>query len=66
VFNHFVHILSPFANEHMKHEPREVDAMYEIKNRVLHWLYQQIFKAAMLNKMSRLYKNENQSSQTDH
>jgi hypothetical protein len=43
----FVHILSPFGNELIKHKPREVDAMHEIKIRVLHRLYQQIFKATM-------------------
>jgi hypothetical protein len=57
-FYHFVHILSPFGNELINHQPREVDAMHEIKIRVLHKLYQQIFKATMLNKMSRLCKNE--------
>jgi hypothetical protein len=53
-----MHILSPFGNELIKHKLREVDAMDEIKIRVLHRLYQQIFKAIMLNKMPRLCKNE--------
>jgi hypothetical protein len=53
-----MHILSPFGNELIKHIPREVDAMHEIKSRVLHRLYQQIFKAIILNKMPRLCKNE--------
>jgi hypothetical protein len=43
-FYHFVHILSPFGNELIKHKSREEDAMHEIKIRVLHKLYQQIFK----------------------
>jgi hypothetical protein len=30
-FYHFVHILSPFGNELIKHKLREVDAMHEIK-----------------------------------
>jgi hypothetical protein len=30
-FYHFVYILSPFGNELIKHKPREVDAMHEIK-----------------------------------
>jgi hypothetical protein len=53
-----MHILSPFGNELIKHKRREVDAMDEIKIRVLHRLYQQIFKAILLNKMPRLCKNE--------
>jgi hypothetical protein len=57
-FYNFMHILFPFDNELIKHKPREVDAMHEIKIWVLHRLYQQIFKATMLNKMPRLYKNE--------
>jgi hypothetical protein len=35
-----MHILSPFDNELIKHKLREVDAMYEIKIRVLYILYQ--------------------------
>jgi hypothetical protein len=65
-FYHFVHILSPFVNELIKHKLREVDAMYEIKIRVLHKLYQQIFKATTLKNVSRLCKNESYSSQLDH
>jgi hypothetical protein len=38
-FYHFVHILSPFGNELIKHRPREVDVIHEIKIRVLHKLY---------------------------
>jgi hypothetical protein len=55
---HFVHILSPFGNELIKHKLRVVDVMQEIKIRVLHRLYQQIFKATMLNKVLRLAKDE--------
>jgi hypothetical protein len=55
-FYHFV--LSPFGNELIKHKPREVDVMHEIKIRVLHILYEQVFKATMLNKVLRLTKDE--------
>jgi hypothetical protein len=51
-----MHILPPFGNELIKHKLREVDAMHEIKISVLHRLYQQIIKATILNKMSRLCK----------
>jgi hypothetical protein len=51
-------MLSPFDNELIKHKPREVDIKQEIKIIVLHRLYQQIFKATMLNKVSRLAKDE--------
>jgi hypothetical protein len=53
-----MHIISPFGNELIKHKPREVDAMHEIKIRVLHRLYQKTFKANMLNKMPRLCNDE--------
>jgi hypothetical protein len=40
----FVHNLSPFGNELIKHKPREErDAMHEIKIRVLHKAYKQVF-----------------------
>jgi hypothetical protein len=55
-FYHFVHILSPFGNELIKHKPREVYAMHEIKIMVLHRLYQQIFKVTILNKVPRFAK----------
>jgi hypothetical protein len=55
-FYHFVHILSPFGNELIKHKPREVDAMHEIKIRVLHRLYQQIFIETILNEVPRFAK----------
>jgi hypothetical protein len=53
-----VHILSPFDRELIKHKPRDVDVMHEIKIKVLHRLYQQIFKATMLNKVPKLAKDE--------
>jgi hypothetical protein len=41
----FVNILSPFGNELIKHNLREAwYAMYEIKIRVLHKIYKQVFK----------------------
>jgi hypothetical protein len=41
----FMHILSPFDNELIKHKLREAwDAMHEIKIRVLHKVYKQVFK----------------------
>jgi hypothetical protein len=52
-----VHILSPFGKELIKHKLREVDAMHEIKIRMLNKEYQQIFKATMLNKMPRHAKD---------
>jgi hypothetical protein len=48
----------PFSNELIKHKLREVDAMDKIKIRVLHRLYQKIFKATMLNRMPRLAKDD--------
>jgi hypothetical protein len=53
---HFMHILSPFGNEPIKHKSREIDGMHEIKIRVFHKLYQQIFKATMLIKMQDFAK----------
>jgi hypothetical protein len=53
-----VHILSHFGNELIKHKPSEVDAMHDIKIRVLHRLYKQIFKETMLNKVPKLAKDE--------
>jgi hypothetical protein len=41
----FVHILSPSGNELIKHNLREeLDAMHEIKIRVLHKVYKQLSK----------------------
>jgi hypothetical protein len=48
-FYHYVHIYSPFDNEHIKPKPREVDAMHEIKISVVRRLYQQILKSTILN-----------------
>jgi hypothetical protein len=53
-----MHILSPFGNELIKQKPREIDTMHEIKIRALYRLYQQIFKSNMLNKVTRLAKDE--------
>jgi hypothetical protein len=40
-----VHVLSPFGNELIKHKLREEgDAMHEIKKRVLHKIYKQVFE----------------------
>jgi hypothetical protein len=41
----FVHNLSPFGNELIKHNPREKqDDMHEIKIRVIPKVYKQVFK----------------------
>jgi hypothetical protein len=54
-----VHILSPFGNELIKHEPREEgDAMHEIKIRVLHKIYKQVFEQLYTIIISRLAKQE--------
>ncbi len=48
-FTNFVHNLSPFGNELIKHKLREErDAMHEIKIRVLHKAYKQVFKQLYL------------------
>jgi hypothetical protein len=45
----FVLILSPFGNELIKHNLREAwEAMHEIKIRVLHKAYKQVFKQLYL------------------
>jgi hypothetical protein len=55
----FVHILSPFGNELIKHNPREAgDAMHEIKIRVLHKVYKQVFKQLYSIIMPRLANQE--------
>jgi hypothetical protein len=55
----FVHILSPFGNELIKHKLREeCDAMVEIKIRVLHKLYKQVFEQLYTINMPRLAKQE--------
>jgi hypothetical protein len=53
----FVHNLSPFGNELIKYNPREEwDAMHEIKIRVLHKVYKQVFKQLCTIIMPRLTK----------
>jgi hypothetical protein len=53
----FVHILSTFGNELIKHNPREAwDVMHEIKIRVLHKVYKQVFKKLYWTIMQRLAK----------
>jgi hypothetical protein len=50
-----VHNLSPFGNELIKHNPREEwDSMHEIKIRVLHKVYNQVFKQLYSAIMTRL------------
>jgi hypothetical protein len=51
----FVRKFSPFGNELIKHKPREAKAMHEIKIRVLHKAYKQVFKQLYIN-MPRLAK----------
>jgi hypothetical protein len=54
-----MHILSRFGNELIKHNPREEwDAMHEIKIRVFHKLYKQVFKQLYTTIMPRLAKQE--------
>jgi hypothetical protein len=54
-----MHILSPFGNELIKHKPREEgDAIYEIKIKVLHKIYKQLFEQLYTISMSRLAKQE--------
>jgi hypothetical protein len=53
----FVPILSPFGNEFIKLKPREErDAMHEMKIRVLHMAYKQVFEQLYTINMSRLAK----------
>jgi hypothetical protein len=51
-----VHNLSPFGNELIKHNVREGDAMHEVKIRVLHKVYMQVFKQLYSTIMPRLAK----------
>jgi hypothetical protein len=52
-----VHNLSPLGNELIKHKSREeLDAMHEIKIRVLHKIYEQVFKQLYTTIMPRLAK----------
>jgi hypothetical protein len=53
----FVHNLSPFDNELIKHKLREEwDAMHEFKIRVLHKIYMQVFKQLYTTIMPSLAK----------
>jgi hypothetical protein len=55
----FVHNLSPFGSELMKHKPREEqDAMHEIKIRVLQTAYKQVFKQLYTSLCHNLQKQE--------
>jgi hypothetical protein len=50
---------SPFGNELIKHNSREeLDAMREIKIRVLHKVYTHVFKQLYPTNMPRLAKQE--------
>jgi hypothetical protein len=52
-----VHILFPFDNELIKHKLREErNAMHEIKIRVLHKMYKQVFEQLYTIIMPRLVK----------
>jgi hypothetical protein len=54
-YTNFVHNLSPFGNELIKHNLREAwDAIYEIKIRVLHKVYKRVFKQLYSTIMPRL------------
>jgi hypothetical protein len=54
-----VHILSLFGNELIKHKSREEgDAMHEIKIRVLHKIYKQLFEQLYTIIMPRHTKHE--------
>jgi hypothetical protein len=59
VNHNFVHILSPFGNELIKHNPREArEAMHEIKIKVLHKVYKHVFKQLYSTIMPGLAKQE--------
>ena len=61
----FVPIISPFGNELIKHNPREEwDAMHEIKIRVLHKTYKQVFKQ-LYTSLCQDLQNKSESSQGD-
>jgi hypothetical protein len=54
-----VHNLSPFGNKLIKHKPREEqDDMHEIKIRVLHKAYKQVFEQLYTIIMLRFAKQE--------
>jgi hypothetical protein len=62
----FVHNLSPFGNELIKHKPREERyAMHEIKIRVLHKAYKQVFNQ-LYTSLCQDLQNKSESSQRDH
>jgi hypothetical protein len=62
----FVHNLSPFGNELIKHKSREEwDAMHEIKIRMLHKAYKQVFKQ-LYTPLCQDLQNKSESSQRDH
>jgi hypothetical protein len=52
----FVHILSPIGNELIKHKWEEGDAMHEIKIRLLHKIYKQVFEQLYTIIMPRFAK----------
>jgi hypothetical protein len=61
-----VHILSPFGNELIKHNLREEqDAMCEIKIRVFHKVYKQVFKQLYPSSCQDL-QNKSESIKRDH
>jgi transcriptional regulator CtsR len=54
-----MHNLSPFVNELIKHKPKEEqDDMHEIKIRVFHKAYKQVFKQLYTIIMLRFTKQE--------
>jgi hypothetical protein len=54
-----MHNLSPFVNELIKHKPKEEqDDMHEIKIRVFHKAYKQVFKQLYIIIMLRFIKQE--------
>jgi hypothetical protein len=58
----FVHILSPFGNELIKHNMREVgDAIHEISIGMLHKVYRQVFKK-LYNHYAKTCKDKSESS----
>jgi hypothetical protein len=58
-----VHNLSPFGNELIKHNMREEwDAMHEIKIRVLHKVYMQVFKQ-LYSSLCQDLQNKSDSTQ---
>jgi hypothetical protein len=62
----FVHNLSPFGNELIKHKPREEwDAMHEMKIRVLHKVYKHVFKQ-LYSLLCQDMQNKSESSQREH